>query len=205
MALDGIFTKGNSPLYNKNTLRVPFYTIALGDTTIRKDAFIKSVYYPELVYLGDQFNINIQIEANRLKGQNLVLEVIDPKGNIIQSKIISISDEHFLFQTDVVGNADKFGILLYKIRLKKIDGETILENNLDVVYIEVIDGRQKIILLYDAPHPDIKAFKNAIEQNKNYQLEQNSIATYSGNFKESNLVILHGLPSMSSATYLQKI
>ncbi|MBP6049644.1 MAG: hypothetical protein KA526_09180 [Chitinophagales bacterium] len=205
LASDGIFTKGNSPLYNKNTLRVPFYTIALGDTTIRKDAFIKSVHYPELVYLGDQFNINIQIEANRLKGQNSVLEVIDPKGNIIQSKIISISDEHFLFQSDVVGNADKPGILPYKIRLKKIDGETILENNLDVAYIEVIDGRQKITLLYDAPHPDIKAFKNAIEQNKNYQLEQNSIATYSGNFKESNLVILHGLPSMSSATYLQKI
>lgn len=200
LATDGIFNKGNSPLYNKNSLLVPFYTIALGDTTIKKDALIKSVRYPEIVYLGDQFNINVQIEANHLQGQNTVLEIIAPDGKSILNKVINITDDRFSFQTDAVGDAIKPGILQYKIRLKTMAGEAITENNYDVAYVEVIDGRQKVLMLYDAPHPDIKAFKNAIEQNKNYQFEQADIKSYNGNYKDADLIILHGLPSVSASS-----
>lgn len=201
IASDGIFNKGNSPLYNKNIVTTPIYTIALGDTTLKKDALIKSVRYPDVVYLGDQFNINVQIEANHLQGQNTVLEIISPEGKVT-SKVITITDDHFTFQTDIIGDANKAGILQYKIRLKTIAGEAITENNSDVAYIEVIDGRQKILMLYDAPHPDIKAFKNAIEQNKNYQFEQADIKNYAGNYKDVNLIILHGLPSIGSSNKL---
>ena len=199
LASDGIFNKGNSPLYNKNALSVPVFTIALGDTTIKKDALIKSVRYPEIVYLGDQFNINVQIEANNLKGQNTVLEIISPQGNSILNKVINITDDRFTYQTDAIGDAIKPGILQYTIKLKTVAGETITENNIDVAYVEVIDGRQKVLLLYDAPHPDVKAFKNAIEQNKNYQFEQADIKNYNGNYKDADLIILHGLPAVGAA------
>lgn len=204
IASDGIFNKGNSPVYNKNSTTTPIYTIALGDTSLKKDAFIKSVRYPDVVYLGDQFNINVQIEANHLQGQNTVLEIISPEGKVT-SKVISINDDHFNFQTDIIGDANKPGILQYKIRLKTIAGEAITENNSDVAYIEVIDGRQKILMLYDAPHPDIKAFKSGIEQNKNYQFEQADIKTYTGNYKDADLVILHGLPSLGASNKLNAI
>lgn len=200
LASDGIFNKGNSPLYNKNILSVPFYTIALGDTTLKKDAFIKNVRYPEIVYLGDQFTMNIQIEANHLQGQNTVLEVTTPDGKSILNKVINITEDHFVFQTDAIGDAVKPGVQPYRILLKLMNGETIKENNLDIAYVEVLDGRQKILMLYDAPHPDVKAFKNAIEQNKNYQFEEADIKYYSGNYKEVSLIILHGLPSVGAAT-----
>ena len=205
LSSDGIFNKGNSPLYNKNALTIPFYNIALGDTSDKKDALIKSVRYPELVYLGDQFNINVQIEANHLQGQNTVLEVISPDGQAILSKVISITEDRFIFQTDAIGNAVKPGVLPFKIRLKTIAGETITENNYDVAYVEVIDGRQKVLMLYDAPHPDVKALKNAIEQNKNYQFEQADIKNYNGNYKDADLIVLHGLPSTGAASKLSLV
>jgi hypothetical protein len=200
LATDGIFNKGNSPLYNKNSILVPFYTIALGDTTLKKDALIKSVRYPEIVYLGDQFNINVQIEANHLQGQTTVLEIVAPDGKSILNKVINITEDRFTFQADAIGDAIKPGVLQYKIRLKTMAGEAITENNFDVAYIEVIDGRQKVLMLYDAPHPDIKAFKNAIEQNKNYQFEQADIKNYAGNYKDADLIILHGLPSIGASS-----
>lgn len=205
LSSDGIFNKGNSPLYNKNALTIPFYTIALGDTAIKKDAFIKSVLYPEIVYLGDQFNMNVQIEANHLQGQNTILEITAPNGKIILNKPIAITEDRFTFQTDVIATADKPGIAQYKIKLKTIAGETIQENNYDVAYIEVIDGRQKVLLLYDAPHPDIKAFKNAIEQNKNYEFTSADIKTYNGNYNDADILVLQGLPSVSAPAQINKI
>ncbi len=205
LASDGIFNKGNSPLYNRNALSIPFYTIALGDTSIKKDALIKSVRYPEIVYLGDQFSINVQIEANHLQGQSTVLEITAPDGKMILNKVITITEDRFTFQTDAVGDALKPGILQYKIKLKTLAGETITENNYDIAYVEVIDGRQKVLMLYDAPHPDVKAFRNAIEQNKNYQFEEADIKNYNGNYKEADLIILHGLPSNGAASKLNLI
>ncbi len=205
LATDGIFNKGNSPLYNKNSILVPFYTIALGDTTLKKDALIKSVRYPEIVYLGDQFNINVQIEANHLQGQTTVLEIVAPDGKSILNKVINITEDRFTFQADAIGDAIKPGVLQYKIRLKTMAGEAITENNFDVAYIEVIDGRQKVLMLYDAPHPDIKAFKNAIEQNKNYQFEQADIKNYAGNYKDADLIILHGLPSIGASSKMSVV
>lgn len=202
LASDGIFNKGNSPLYNKNALTIPFYTIALGDTSVKKDAMIKSVRYPEIVYLGDQFNINVQIEANHLAGQNTVLEITSPDGKVILNKVINITDDRFTFQTDAIGDAVKPGVLQYKIKLKTITGEAIAENNYDVAFVEVIDGRQKVLMLFDAPHPDVKAFKNAIEQNKNYQFEEADIKSYNGNYKDADLIILDGLPSLGTLAKL---
>lgn len=205
LASDGIFNKGNSPLYNRNALTIPFYTIALGDTSVKKDALIKSVRYPEIVYLGDQFNINVQIEANHLQGQNTVLEIVSPEGNVILNKVIAITEDRFTFQADAVGDAVRPGVLQYKIKLKTIAGEAIAENNYDVAYIEVIDGRQKVLMLYDAPHPDVKAFKSAIEQNKNYQFDAADIKTYSGNYKDADLIILDGIPSAGSMAKIKTI
>ncbi len=205
LATDGIFNKGNSPLYTKNALAVPVYSIALGDTTVKKDAMIKSVRYPEIVYLGDQFTLNVQLEANHLQGQNTTLEITAPDGKVILNKVISITEDRFVYQTDAVAEAFKPGVLQCKVRLKTIAGEAISENNYDVAYVEVLDGRQKVLMLYDAPHPDIKAFKNAIEQNKNYQFEQADIKTFKGNYKEADLLILYGLPSVNTAGSMSQI
>lgn len=205
LASDGIFNRGNSPLYNRNALAIPFYTIALGDTSVKKDALIKSVRYPEIVYLGDQFNINVQIEANHLTGQSTVLEITSPDGKVILNKVINITDDRFTFQADAIGDAVKPGVLQYKIKLKTITGEAIAENNYDVAYVEVIDGRQKVLMLFDAPHPDVKAFKNAIEQNKNYQFEEADIKAYNGNYKDADLIILDGLPSLGASAKLSKL
>lgn len=208
LASDGIFNKGNSPLYNKNALNVPFYTIALGDTSVKKDALIKSLHYPDIVYLGDQFNMQVEVEANHLQGQTTVLEITAPDGKVLLSKVITINADHFTTEEDATGDASAPGVLPFKVKLKALSGETILENNNETAYVEVIDGRQKVLMLYDAPHPDVKAFRHAIEQNKNYQFEAADIKTYSGNWKDYDLIILDGLPSNATSAklpFLQEI
>ncbi|MBK9329716.1 MAG: VWA domain-containing protein [Sphingobacteriales bacterium] len=205
LASDGIFNKGNSPLYIKNALAVPVYTIALGDTAIKKDAMIKSVRYPEIVYLGDQFTINVQIEANHLKGQNTTLEITAPDGKVILNKVIQVTEDRFTYQTDAIADAPRPGVQQYKVKLRTLAGEAIAENNYDLAYVEVLDGRQKVLMLYDAPHPDVKAFKNAIEQNKNYEFEQADIKIFKGNYKKADLLILYGLPSLNTTGSLPLI
>lgn len=199
LASDGIFNMGNNPIYNSFVQKSSIYSIALGDTTEQKDVFIKNLLYPDIVYLGDNFNLQIDIEAHLLNGSNTVIEITDKNGNIVFKKAIVINQVNFSTTEQIILNADKPEVLKYKVSLKTVSGEVIKENNISIAYVDVIDGRQKILLLYDAPHPDVKAFKYAIEANKNYQIEVESAANFNKSITNYDMVILHGLPSSVSS------
>ena len=63
------------------------------------------------------------------------------------------------------------------------------------IAVEVIDGHQKIALFASAPHPDIAALRQAIENNPNYELEVLDKADLSSRkLNEYSLLIFHNLP-----------
>jgi hypothetical protein len=39
----------------------------------------------------------------------------------------------------------------------------------------VLDARQKILLLYDGPHPDISTIKQSIESNRNFEVKASNM------------------------------
>lgn len=198
LATDGIFNKGISPLYTESAKNFPIFSVALGDTTLQKDLFLNGLAYSEVVYLGDQFNLNINVRANYLQNNSSILQVTDSEGKIVYTAAVNINSNDFIWSGNVVLSANKSGVIRYDVKLKAVNGETILGNNNSAAYVEVLDARQRILMLYDAPHPDVKALKYVIEQNKNYQFEAKSIQEFSGELSDYGLVILHGLPSKTN-------
>ena len=43
LATDGLYNKGSNPVYSSDRIKVPVYTIALGDTTVKKDIILAKV------------------------------------------------------------------------------------------------------------------------------------------------------------------
>ncbi|HZG01453.1 MAG TPA: hypothetical protein VEY71_10645, partial [Chitinophagales bacterium] len=60
---DGIYNRGNNPLYHPALTKVPVYIVATGDTTVKRDAFVGDVTYNRVVYLGNSFSIGANIGA----------------------------------------------------------------------------------------------------------------------------------------------
>ncbi|MBK9744463.1 MAG: hypothetical protein IPO94_16605 [Saprospiraceae bacterium] len=92
-------------------------------------------------------------------------------------------------------DANQSGVIRYRLSLAGIAGEQNLKNNVKEFFVEVLDARQKILLLANAPHPDLSALKSIISENKNYDTEIAYINDFKGNISKYNLVILHNLPS----------
>jgi hypothetical protein len=61
--------------------------------------------------------------------------------------------------------------------------------------MEVVDQREKIAIIYNAPHPDIAAIKSALETSDRYQIEVYSTDKLPTNIGDYVLFILHQLPS----------
>ncbi len=202
IASDGIYNKGINPVYSAAKASYSIYTIALGDTTIQKDQKLSNAYYNKIAYLNDQFSLRVDVEENNLSGKNVKLSVYEVESGsdakLLQSKDISYSSDNYFQSFDFVLPANKVGIAHYRISLSNTEGEVTYRNNVRDVFVEVMDGRQKILLVANSPHPDIAAFKAAIESNKNYQLDVEYAETFSKKLNDYNLVILHQLPSANN-------
>jgi len=56
VASDGIYNEGSNPAYADVQLNAPVYTVALGDTTPKKDLPIKRVFHNQIAYLLQEMN-----------------------------------------------------------------------------------------------------------------------------------------------------
>jgi hypothetical protein len=193
---DGIVNQGISPAYNRFPFRVS--TLAVGDTVPDLDIRIKDVISNRIAYLGNEFPIRAEIVANGLAGKSTTI-TLKQNGRIIASQPVAIDRPSFFKVFDFKASSDQKGVQHYTVEMGNVAGETSGRNNRRDVYIDIIDGRQKILLMALAPHPDIKSIRSLIEANDNYELDIKILSisnTPIAATKPYDLVILHQIPNV---------
>jgi len=192
LATDGVFNQGSNPVYNSK-IEFPVYAIALGDTSFQKDIVLKEVNFNKLTFLGNKFPIEISAQAFQCLNNKTKLTVTHD-GKELYSKQYDIETNEFSIDEDLLFEADKVGMQHYLVSLTSLNGEVSIENNTKDIYIEVLDGRQSVLILANSPHPDVKALKLSIENNENYKVTSQLMSDFDGNTAAYSLVIVHQLP-----------
>lgn len=195
LASDGIYNRGVSPVFTSGLVDfVPVYSIALGDSTQQKDLFIKDIAHNKLAFLGNDFAVKVDIQALEINNGEYELALYQ-NGKKIKSTTVEIDSSHHYFEKEWVLSADKLGIQKYSFTVTEMDNEITYLNNQKDIYVDVVDSRQKILILADAPHPDIRAIKTALGKNKNYEIKTQMIRQNPVINEDYSLLILHNLPS----------
>lgn len=195
LSSDGLYNKGFNPIYSSEKIKVPIYTIALGDTTVNKDIILLKAEHNRLAYLGNEFPVEIVINAKQFKGKTTTLTVSKGDATLF-TQTVNFNSDAFIITVPVLIQAKEVGLQHYKVKLSSLPEEVSVANNISDVFMEVLDARQKILILSDAPHPDIAAIKESIESNQNYEVESYLLSDFDKSLKKYNLVILHTLPSV---------
>jgi hypothetical protein len=190
LASDGLYNTGNNPVYDVDRSNYPVFTIALGDTTLQRDALIKKIDHNQTAYIGNQFPVEVQLQATDLIGKEAVLSISQGGKKISEQAIKYTSTNHSAVLNFLV-NADKAGLQRYEANLSVVGGEQSKTNNNMSFVVDVIDKREKILLIANAPHPDINALKQAIETNQSYEVEVKLSENFNVSLKPYSLVILH--------------
>ena len=196
LASDGIINRGANPIVNIKTLKYPVYSIALGDAIPKKDILISSVNFNKLVYLGNDHQIEIHLSGYKSKDikSNLRIKTNDGQ-SLLQA--INISQNNWEKTFTINLKTLKKGIQKIGISVDPINGELSNQNNQQTIFVEVLDDREKVLILADAPHPDISALKQALEINKNYEVKIAFADPFPANTKDYGLIIFHALPSFN--------
>ncbi len=201
LASDGVYNEGSNPAYADVQLSAPIYTVALGDTTPKKDLLVKRVFHNKIAYLGDKFTLQIDVTAINCGGQQSVLNISKKEGDQwkgLQRLPMNIVGKDFFITKEVQLEADQPGVAQYLISVANLSGEATTANNRKEIYIDILDARQKILLLANSPHPDLSALKTTLETNKNYQVSIAYVNDPGIDVGKFDFVMLHNLPSNSN-------
>lgn len=201
LASDGIYNHGISPLYTRYNF--PVYTIGVGDTVQRPDIAIKNIAYNKIVYQGNKFPLRTEVQVKNLDAQNVTVSLFK-RGKLLERKTQKTSRDD-LVTFDFQPEAEEEGIQKLDIRVEVNPEESNTQNNQASVFIEVVKGKKKILMVAAAPHPDIKALREGVEKNPNYEFILHIpgvVDAKPDNLKPENadLVIFHQVPDRQGRT-----
>lgn len=191
---DGIFNRGRDPRLSAERLGVPVHAILLGDTTVRSDLVLKAVEHNRISYLGNEFPLVARVEARHLKGARTRVSVLQGEREL-GVKEIAVSGDPQLLEVPFTIKADRAGTQRYTVRIRSVEGEASEANNAQDIFVDVLDDRQKVLLLGAAPHPDLGALRLALTGLEGYGCDIAYAAEFTGPVEEYDLVVMHQLPS----------
>ncbi len=197
---DGIFNQGLSPTFGQYPFAV--HTVGLGDTIPKRDVQLRGIVANRIAYLGNQFPVRAEIVSNGFQGRNATV-VLRQNGRELGRQSVNLGRNETYNQVTFQATATQKGVQHYVVEVLPQPGEFSTRNNRQDVYLDVIDGKEKVLLLALAPHPDIRALRSILERNQNYELD---IRVLTGTPAEAappadkayDLIILHQIPDNGS-------
>ena len=197
LATDGIYNSGSNPLFETKKLKnIPVYTIAVGDTTTQKDVFIDQILHNRLVYKGNKFPVVVEIKAEQCSGKSSLVKIYKG-GKVVGQSPINFANHSDFKQVSFELTAEGNGLQKYSVSVSEIEGEFSTDNNYKSFYIDVLESKEKILILANSPHPDVNAIKLGLESNENYEVKTELISSWKGRVQEYNLIVAYNLPSAS--------
>ena len=198
---DGIYNAGLSPLYSNYSF--PIYTVGVGDTTVRADIALKNIAYNKIAYQGNKFPLRAEVQVKNISGTGITATLLK-RGKVLERQTKKVTAGQLL-TFDFQPEADEQGIQKYDIQIESRPEEYNTKNNRSSVFVEVVEGRKKILCIAAAPHPDIKALREVITKNSNYEFllhipdvsQQQAGAMVPENI---DLVIFHQSPDLRGKT-----
>lgn len=193
---DGIYNQGVAPNFFNFNFNI--ITVGIGDTIPRKDINLRALYYNKIAYAGNKFPVVAEIHNTGFKGETINV-LLSQQGKIIAKNSFMINDDNSINEIEFYITSSQKGIQHYEVTVKPKVGEFTIINNTKHAYIDIIEGKERILLIALSPQPDIKAIRSAVEQNENYEfstyildLEKGKPAPVKSGY---DLVIFHQIPN----------
>jgi len=194
---DGLSNRGHNPEFSSQFMNAPHFFVGSGDTTNIKDLKIVDLICNNVAYLGNDFPVEVRLHARGFKGEN-IKSTISINGKK-RDEVIWFSESEVDSKSHKFSiRADKVGALKIRVVSRaEVSNEDLISNNSRTAIIDILESKRRVLIVADAPHPDVAALKNAAQSNKHQEVEVVWATELNQNeeMPEHDIMILHNLPN----------
>ena len=196
LATDGRYNQGVNPVYQQLALKGALYTVGIGDTNLQQDVRIGQVYANKTVAVNNSFEVRADVLATRSRGYNNTVRITE-NGSTVSTAAINVNTDRFDRAISFTIKADRPGLHHYIITAPVADGEINTANNRKDIFVEVVDEQKHILIACAAPHPDVKAIREALAGLENYKITVRVGNDFPSLLDDYDILVLHQLPGVA--------
>ncbi len=189
---DGIFNRGQNPLFVSLNKNPRVFSLGLGDTSQYPDIKVAGVQLNESVFLGSEFVIEATV-TGKLLSEKSWTAVLSENGREVARKSVAFAGSEGFERLEFRLKAASPGLKQYTLAVEYAGQESNKINNLATAVTEVVDTRKKIAVVMNSSNPDVGALRRVIEDQARYTLQ---VAT-PGELPDAgsaDIFIVHGMP-----------
>ncbi len=201
---DGIITAGATPAYIAGQLQVPVHTVVIGDTVPPRDSWLDAVLYNDVSYVGTETPIQVRVRSRGLaptQAQLTLLKGATPVGQ----QMVQMGNDVTATVTFAL-KLDTPGLQAFTLSLAGQAGERTYRNNVQQLFIQVLENRLSILMIAGGPHPDVGALQAAFTANKRYEVQvcmRKSVNEWytpptPALLKKADVLLLHNFPAFGA-------
>ncbi|BDQ02694.1 hypothetical protein [Ignavibacterium sp.] len=165
---DGVITEGSTPTYQAEKFGKQVFTIAVGDSSRKKDVAIKNVLFNEYIYAETPTTISATVINNGFAGQSITASLFE--GNtLIEQQQISL-DNSGVNSINFNYTPKESGEKKLTVRINNLENETSTANNVYPFFLNVRSNKIKILIVAGSPSPDLTFIKNVLQRENNFQV-----------------------------------
>ncbi|MCH4823238.1 VWA domain-containing protein [Gramella lutea] len=187
---DGNQSLGRDYRYFKNNSSSSVFPFIIGDTTRYQDLNLSRINVNKYAFLKNRFPVEIFLDYSG--GENIDADLVIRSGETVifrQNLNFSENNSSRIVRTELPANS--LGVKTYEVEILPVTGEKNTLNNLQKFAIEVIDERTSVLLITDITHPDLGAFKKAIESNQQRNVDIQFLNDKNLEVSEYQLIIVY--------------
>ena len=169
---DGNITKGRD--YVQAASSMPYlkiFPVVTGDTARRPNLKIEQTDFNPVVNKGNFFFIKTRIVAENIRQDTETELVIKKKNKTVFRKKIRLSPSKNFAEITAKFQALRPGMQSYRIEIRPLENEKQPDDNVKNIWINVVENKARVLILYGKIHPDIGAVHRVLTKSENYDVE----------------------------------
>lgn len=165
LVTDGRWNLGADPAGTSMTDEVPVHTVVVGEEPDGPDVVLDRVSAPAIGYDGDTIDVDVYVRASRASDEEITVEIREDGGTIVQDNVTL--GEGRTGRVRLQLPLSDPGVHRFEASLT-VPFEEPRENNRRLFDVRVVKSAFRLLIIADAPDPDLAFLKRVIESSDDF-------------------------------------
>lgn len=166
---DGQYNTGRNPLYRADRYPVPIYTVAVGDTTRRRDLQIRRVTTNDIAYVDTELPVQVGLRAQDFGGEQVVV-ALSRGGETVASTSLRLPEGTAEVPVDLTYTPQDVGFQQLVVSVTRLPGEVTYRNNSETFTVRALESKRRLLVLGAAPSPDFANVRQLLQQDSKLEV-----------------------------------
>ena len=204
---DGAHNSGEDPLRVGEHLGFPVYAVSIGETKPKPDVLLNRLLTNEITYVENRVPVEVSLKGPEFAGRRVSVRLFKDQ-EVVDRNVVTIPPDGLETSVRLHYTAEEPGFPKMTVDVDRLEGEITFTNNLREFYVRVLKSKLNVLLVADAPSPDLAFLKRLLLADQSILLmtrtQRQGIVFYEGAFPSPSectsmdLVILLGIPSQTT-------